>query len=132
MATTIEEFIEQGQDDPMSYHGFAISENDNQLTFPIDNIIYDYIDEIRSFAVELGLKPIEFSRYIYKPWLFAHDVYNNSELAFIILALNNMASPKEFDKSVIYALKTDDMETLLTQIYNSEEDYLIKMRNRLE
>lgn len=131
MAATIEEFISQVSEDN-SYYKFSIEEKDDIVQFPVDNVIYDYLTELEEIAVDVELTDMDMLKYAYKPWLLAYDVYGNSELEFVILALNHMVSAKEFNRNIIKMLHKSDMETYMTQIYTSEETYLTVMRNKLE
>ena len=118
---TIEQFIDAGSGNPMSYSKLSMVEYYEDIKFPVFNVMQDYIDDMKAATVTVTLNDTEYLKYIYKPKLLAYDIYGNPELYFIILALNNMCSVKDFNMKKIKLLKTEALELFITYIYNAEK-----------
>lgn len=118
---TIEQFIEAGTGNPITYSKLSMIEYYNEIKFPIFNVIQDYMEEMKLATVTVTLNDKEHIKYMYKPKLLAYDIYGNPELYFIILALNNMCSVKDFDIKKIKLLKTEILNEFITYIYNAEK-----------
>lgn len=135
LTKSVEEFIELGVADDITYENYsilaAITANKVNIRFPENNVIYDYIKELKSNTVVLELSDIEYIRYRYNPKRLAYDIYGSTEVYFILLAVNGMCSFKDFNKKKIKVLYKNDMNTLLTAIYNAESDYISRNREKL-
>lgn len=119
--TTIAEFIASGSSVSLKYDKFSFLETMNNGTIvSVWNVINDYISELKSVAVLVHLDDAEYRKYMYKPKLLCSDIYNNPELYFIILLMNDMADVKEFNKRNIYMLSKEYMSIITSYIYNSE------------
>ncbi len=133
---SIEDFVELGHADDMTYSNFSIMGKivgeETTVLFPMNNVIYDYINELKNNCVLLEFDDLALVRYRYNPKKLAFDIYGSAELYFIILALNGMCSFKDFNKKIIKVLYKQDMENLLTQIYNAESEYINKNRNKIK
>lgn len=122
-ATNLEQFISLGQDVKITYNNYSIKEKVNGINYPVHNVIYDYIEEIKEKAVLVTLTDHEYLKYKFRPRLLAYDVYGNSELYFVLLALNNIIDIKDFNFKKLYMLKRDDIYTI-NKIYIAERKYL--------
>lgn len=133
---SIEEFIELGSTDEMTYNNFSIMAEivgqEATVQFPENNIIYDYMKELKSKCVELEFTDEDFIEYRYNPKKFAYRIYGHAELYFVVLALNNMCSFKDFNKRKIKVLYRYDLNDLLNQIYSAESKYISKNRNKFK
>lgn len=133
-AKTIEEFVELGNTDDITYNNFAIlatsTDRDSSVLLPENNVIYDYIKEIKEKCVELEFSDEDVIRYRYNPKKFCYHVYGHTELYFIILAINNMCSFKDFNKKKIKVLYKSDLINLMDQISSAESDYIDKNRSK--
>mgnify|MGYP000065565034 CR=1 FL=1 len=133
--STVEEFINAGISDEMTYNNFSIlfksSQQDN-IILSANNIIYDYMDEIKPYIVNVTLSEEEYIKYRYKPKLFAYDIYGSTELFFIVMAVNGIYDIKDFNRRNIKALYKKQLFELLNQIYNAESEYIQKNRSDLE
>ena len=127
--TTLEEFVEAGASVTISYANLSMEDTFFNTKIPIYNVISDYIPEITIYAVSVELNTDEFIKYKYKPKLLAEYLYGNPELYFVILLLNNMCSVKEFDKQKLQLLSKADMAQLMSDIYNSEKEFLAKFND---
>lgn len=133
--STVEEFINAGISDEMTYNNFSIlfksSQQDN-IILSANNIIYDYMDEIKPYIVNVSLSEEEYIKYRYKPKLFAYDIYGSTELFFVVMAVNGIYDIKDFNRRNIKALYKKQLFELLNQIYNAESGYIQKNRSDLE
>lgn len=131
---TIEQFIQFGENDKIGYKAFSLfaHDSDKDITIVAYNIINDYLDELKDLAQTVLLDDETFMKYIYKPKLLAYDIYGSGELFFIILAINNMCSVKEFRNKKIKMLSQQTMQDVITAIYNSERSTIDKNRNEIE
>ena len=133
---TVEDFIEAGQADDITYYNFSILEKykdgDITIEYVMSNILYDYMDEIMEKAIELELTDDDYVKYRYKPKLLAYDVYKTTEVYFVIMAINGICSIKDFNKKKLKMLYTGDLINLLNQIYNAEQSRLKHNRKNLD
>lgn len=131
---SVEEFIEMGAANNMTYTNFAVLSNcTGEVTniYAQNNVIYDYINEIKDRAVPVYFTDLDYIKYRYNPKRFAYDVYGSTELYFIVLAVNGMCNFKDFNKKKIKALYKSDVYDLLEKIYRSESKYLRKNREQV-
>ena len=129
---TIEQFIEAGTGNPITYDKLSLIEYHNDIKFPVFNVIHDYMEEMKLATVTVTLNDKEYIKYVYKPKLLAYDIYGNPELYFIILALNNMCNIKDFDLKRIKLLKTEVLEEVITFIYNAEKKTIETYNSAIE
>ena len=90
------------------------------------------MDEIMERTVDYEFSDLEYIKYRYKPKLLAYDIYDTTELFFVILAINGMCSVKDFTKRKIKLLYKSDMLDLLNQIYSAESDYILYNRKHVQ
>lgn len=122
---TIEQFIALGKNVSVTYDIFSFKELlSNGTEISVLNVINDYMDELSDYIVTVNLSDEEYRKYIYKPKLLCNDVYGNPELYFIIMLINGLVDVKEFTISSIKMLRKDDMNTILSAIYNAEKKYI--------
>lgn len=131
-AKSVEEFVELGKTDDITYNNFAViaktTDKDSSVLFPEHNVIYDYMKEIKEKCVELEFSDEDIIRYRYNPKKFCYHVYGHTEFYFIILAINNMCSFKDFNKRKIKVLYKSDLISLMNQIGSAESDYISKSK----
>lgn len=120
--STIEEFISFKDSDEVSYNNLSFRDRYDNISYPIKNIIDDYIYELMDLTKEVTLSDEEYLKYRYKPRLLANDIYENPELDFIILTINGICNMKEFDSRKIKLIKVDDLEEFLTSIVNANKE----------
>ena len=135
--SSVEEFIEMGSADDITYYNFSIlekytSEDGISIEYAMSNIIYDYMTEIMDKVVELELSDDDYTKYRYKPKLLAYDVYKTTEVYFVIMAINGICSIKDFTKKKLKMLYTQDLIDLLNQIYSAEQNRIKYNRNHLD
>lgn len=111
--STIEQFIQYRTDDTVSYNNFSFKDKYGNIIYPIKNIIDDYTEELQELTVDITMSDSEFLKYKYRPKVLANDIYGNSELDFLILAINGICNAKEFDSKDIKLIRDDDLDNLV-------------------
>lgn len=119
---SIEEFISFKDDTTISYNNLSFRERYDNISFPVKNIIDDYFDELMELTKEVTMSDDEFRKYQYKPRLLANDLYDNPDLDFLIMAINNICNMKEFDSKTIKLVKVSDLEDFLTSVFNANKN----------
>lgn len=127
---TIEEFIASKDSDEITNDRFVIAKYLNGIELPITNLLYDYEDELNSMTVKVKLSELEMIKYRYKPFLFAYDVYGSVETEFLILMLNNIIDPKDFDFNPIKVVPKSTLIALLGRIISINENYIYNVNSR--
>lgn len=129
--TTIEEFIEAGRGTKLAYFDLSFADkvaNGNWIT--VQNVVNDYMDELRNACATVELTQEEQTKYYYKPKLLCSDIYGAPEIYFLILLINDMADVKEFTKPYVKMLRTDHLNEILSAIYNAEKAAINKYNNK--
>lgn len=129
---TIQDFIALRSSDEITYYNYSILEYLNGFDMFITNLLYDYEDELQDISVILELSDIERAKYRYKPYLLAYDIYGSTEAKFIIMMLNNIIDPKEFDFNKVRIVKYGDLKNILNRIQAVNEDYINSNRSKLK
>lgn len=131
---TLEEFVMAGKDSKdVSYYNFSILQvnrydNDVEIHFSVDNIINDYLDVLRDYSKTVEMDDNECNKYFYNPDLLAFDIYGSTELGFVIMKINGIADPKDFDMKKIKLVNRSALQELLSAIYIAETNYITSNR----
>ena len=135
VASTIDDFIAAGSGTPtITWHNFAILQAENttdnkvQFQFEIDNLINDYLDILDQLSTKVTMSVQEQHKYFYNPELLAFDLYGSTELDFIILKMNGIIDPKDFDMPTIKLLPKSVLIDVFSDIFNAESDYIDENR----
>jgi len=135
MANSIENFIAAGEDSAIiSYYNFSVlqvefSEDKTiRVDFTIDNLINDYMDILQEACKKVKLTNAEKIKYYYNPDLLAYDIYGSTELDFLVMRLNGIIDPKDFDMPSLKLLYKTDLVNLMNRIYSAENAYLTANR----
>lgn len=131
-AITVQEFIALKNSDELTYYNYSIIEYLNGFDMFITNLLYDYEEEIKEMAVTLQLTDVEKAKYRYKPYLLAFDIYGSTEMKFIIMMLNNIIDPKEFNFDRIKVIRYGDLLTILNRLQAVNEEYMNNNRSKLK
>ena len=107
----------------------AVREGVDIIEYPTNNILYEYLDEIKPVRSVYKMTDEEYLRYQMRPDLFCYDMYGDQDLEWIILALNNILSPADFVKKTVYYISPQYMTKLMSNIINAENNYTIYNRN---
>lgn len=128
---TIEQFIESQSMEELDYYSLSVLDYFNYAEYSIDNVVYDYLKELKQNVVILRLSDFEYKNYIYNPSRLSHKLYHTTQYDFIIMILNGIVDEKDFTFHDIKVLRPDDMKTLLSRIYSAEKDFLISNRQKV-
>ena len=125
---TLDSFIQMKVADDMTYYNFSILEVNGNIQHLDRNIVEDYIPELTDMSVEIELTDDEYRKYKYAPDLLAYDVYGSVQLDFILLLVNDMIDPKEFDFTTVKLVYNSQLKEFLSEIETSESEYLSQTR----
>lgn len=125
---TLEEFVSKRFDDQITYRNLSILEVINGEEWTDNNLITDYLQELKSICVEVELNPAQYRKFKYCPDLLAYEIYGSTQLDFIILLLNDMIDPKDFDSKKLKLPYTNQINDFLSKIYNTNAGYLEQNR----
>ena len=126
---TLDSFIEMKVADDMTYYNFSILEINGNIQHLDRNVIEDYIPELEDLSVKIKLTDDQFRKYKYAPDLLAYDLYGSVQLDFIILLVNDMVDPKEFDRKTIKLPYASTLSKFLNSVYNGEYNYIAMNRS---
>ena len=136
MANSIEDFIAAGEDSAIiSYYNFSIlqveysKDKTLRIDFTIDNLINDYMDVLQEAAKKVKLTDAEKIKYFYNPDLLAYDIYGSTELDFVIMQMNGIIDPKDFDLPTLKLVYKSDLANIMNRIYSAESVYLTANRD---
>ena len=131
-SSTIKEYIKQGKKKTLTHYNSSILatlSDDNSIEYPIQNVLYEYMDELNNMKTPYDISDSEMLRYKMRPDLFCYDKYGNTDIEWVILAINNMMSPKDFTIKNIYYIDPTYMSRVVGMIVNAENDYITANRN---
>ena len=94
---TLEQFINMKSTDNITYNNFSIYGKIDGQKILESNILDEYIDDLVSLSKIIKLSSDEYVKYKYAPDLLAYDVYGSTQLDFVILTVNDMIDPKDFN-----------------------------------
>lgn len=129
---TVEDFIALRSSDDITYYNYSILEYLNGFDMFVTNLLYDYQDELDEMTMTVELSPKEQAKYRYKPYLFAFDLYGSTETKFIIMMLNGIIDPKEFDFDKVKVISYSNLVTILNRMEAVNEDYINNNRSKLK
>ena len=132
---TLQGFIDHKSNSEFSYVNFSILGNSSsgEVQFTIKNLVDDYLDEILEICKDVTLTREEQILYEYRPWLLAYDIYGNSELYWLLMFLNDISTPNEFENISKLKLPNDDaLNEILSEILEVESSYISKNRSDIE
>lgn len=128
---TLDSFINMKISDNMTYYNFSILEIIDGIVHLDHNLVEDYLPELKPKCVTVKLSNEELKRYRYCPDLLAYHIYESVQLDFIIMLLNDMVDPKEFDKQTIILPSASVLGHFLSIIYGKEAPYIQQNRAKL-
>jgi hypothetical protein len=129
---TIEEFILEGESSSaVTYFSTSILSGDNGIKYSVDNVVFDYLDEIKDLKLQVKLNASDYKKYKQDGvFMLAYNVYGTRDVAYLILALNGIYNPQEFTMNPIYMLRKSDLISVLEAIKNAEKEYLAYNREQ--
>lgn len=127
----IEDFIKEGKKKTITHYNSSIlgSIENSDIEYPIQNVVYEYLDELNSLKTQYIMSNEEFNKYKMRPDLFCYDKYGTMDIEWVILAINNMMSPKDFSLQTIYYIDPTYISKIIGMITNAENDYILANRN---
>ena len=127
-ATTynIDDFIDAKVIDDLTFYNFSILEMFQDVEHLDHNLIEDYLDLLPT--EQLTLTNAELNRYRYKPDILSYDIYGSTQLDFVILLVNDMIDPKEFDRKKIRLPFASKLSEFLETVYRSNYEYIEQNR----
>lgn len=129
---SVQDFIALRTSDEITYYNYSILEYLNGFDMFVTNLLYDYDDELQDISVVVTLTDIERAKYRYKPYLFAYDVYGSAEMKFIVMMMNNIIDPKEFDFNKVRLIRPSDLSVILNRMEAVNEEYMGNNRAKLK
>ena len=124
---TIQDLINRKQTKGIiDYNTFSFSMTINKsITIPFQNVITTtYAKELKTLAEEVTLTEEEYQKYKYKPKLLAYDIYNYTELFYIIDFLNNIYNIKDFNKRKLKLIPKRQLFEFLSSVLQADSNYI--------
>lgn len=112
----ISEFILSKEEIPLLYKDFLEYTDISIIKYPTFNKLELYKKDLMNESVRVKLSDIEYSKYKYKPELLSYDLYNYTDLYFILMYINNIYSVKDFKFKELYVIPPDILFTLLSKM----------------
>ena len=129
---TINEFIAQKNQDEISFRNFSTFDLINGTEYLIKNVIDDYMDELLSICIDVDLTRDQYVRYKYSPDLLAYDIYGYIQLDYLIMQINGVIEPRDFNFKKLKLPYASQLSSFLNSDYNSETIYIEYNRNLME
>ena len=129
---TINEFIAQKNQDEISFRNFSTFDLINGTEYLIKNVIDDYMDELLSICIDVDLTREQYVRYKYSPDLLAYDIYGYIQLDYLIMQINGVIEPRDFNFKKLKLPYASQLSAFLNSVYNSETIYIEYNRNLME
>lgn len=130
-SSDLETFISSGENAAIiNYYNFSILQVETtvdktmEIHFTIENLVNDYLDVFRENAEKITLTDAEKRKYYYYPDLLSYDIYGTVELDFIIMIINGIIDPKDFNLPNLKLLRKSTLTNILSRIYNAENKYI--------
>ena len=79
------------------------------------------INRYAALRIPIELDYKQMAKYKYRPKLLCNDVYNDGELFFIILIINDMYTIKDFTKKKLLMPTKNNMNEIIKRMYNSNK-----------
>lgn len=118
---TLEDFIDMQVSDQLTFRNFSTVAVVNGVELTDKNLIEDFLPELLKETIEVDLSDDEFYRYKYSPDLLAFDVYGSIQLDFLIMYMNGIIDPKDFEYKTIKLVKASVLRDFLNHVYNSQK-----------
>lgn len=130
---TLEEFVSTGKtSSTITYYTTSILDGSNGIHFSIDNVVFDYMEELKQLREPVRLTTLQHNYYKYDGvYLLSYDLYGTRDLAYLIMALNGIYAPKDFNMNPLYLIGPSKLSSMLNAIYNAEKEYLNINRSKV-
>lgn len=110
-------------------YSFSISLKDT-ITLPFQNVLTTtYAKELKELAIDIKLTNDEYYKYRYRPKLLAYDIYNYSELFYIINFINGIYNIKDFNFKTLKLIPKTDLFNLLSYVLQADSANISDFNN---
>lgn len=117
---TLEDFIKMQVSDQLTFRNFSTVAVVNGVELTDKNLIEDFLPELMKDAIDVDLSRDEYIKYKYAPDLLAYDVYGSVQMDFLILYMNGIIDPKDFDFKTIKLVRSSILKQFLNHVYGSQ------------
>lgn len=117
---TLEDFVKMQVSDQLTFRNFSTVSVVNGVELTDKNLIEDFLPELMKECIDVTLDKDEYIRYKYAPDLLAFDVYGSVQLDFIILYMNGIIDPKDFDFKVVKLVRSSVLKDFLNHVFGSQ------------
>lgn len=117
---TLEDFVKMQVSDQLTFRNFSTVAVVNGVELTDKNLIEDFLPELMKSAITVDLSREEYLKYKYAPDLLAFDVYGSVQLDFIILYMNGIIDPKDFDFKSLKLVRSSILRDFLNHVYGSQ------------
>lgn len=122
---TIDEFTKEYNQETISYgtlHLKEIFEKDDGILniLSSESILNKYDDELKSSIITLTLNDSEFNKYQYNPKFLSFELYNTTELWFMLLHVNELYYSAQFNLNPV-KVYTANIINIIDRILNLEQ-----------
>lgn len=126
---SINQFIKEYKEETLSFDTLHYKEiinkinNDGKLILLSDPILLKYDEELATHIIQLNLTDAELNKYKYNPKLLSYDLYNTTELWFMILRVNELYSTTQFNLNPLLAYDAAIIR-LINTVINLEQPFI--------
>lgn len=126
---TIEEFIKEYKDQPITFKSLFFKEvdriqgRDKKLILLSDSILLKYSKDLESTIIKLQLSDREENKYFYNPKFLSHDLYGTTELWYLLLKINELYSTSQFSLNPLNVFNSSILSKIDT-IMNLERPFI--------
>ena len=128
---TIDQYISCHSDTIACYKNLSFIDRSGHIDYSTWNVVSDYVDELRDLCVNVELSDEELEKYKYRPKLLCHKIYENAELAFLILIINDMYSTKQFNRKHLLLPQRTVMKAITKQLMNANKTAIVAYNNKI-
>lgn len=118
---SIQAFINDKPIISTDYATMSFTEERECIQFAVGNIVTDdYYPELKAKCVRVHLSDDDIMKYKYRPKMLAYDIYDNTELYYVILRVNDLYNVKDFNlsKKYIYLPSKKVLKEFLADVHN--------------
>lgn len=118
---SIQAFINDKPIISTDYATMSFTEERERIQFAVGNIVTDdYYPELKAKCVRVHLSDDDILKYKYRPKMLAYDIYDNTELYYVILRVNDLYNVKDFNlsKKYIYLPSKKVLKEFLADVHN--------------
>lgn len=118
---SIQAFINDKPIISTDYATMSFTEERERIQFAVGNLVTDdYYPELKAKCVKVHLSDDDIMKYRYRPKMLAYDIYDNTELYYVILRVNDLYNVKDFNlsKRYIYLPSKKVLKEFLADVHN--------------